>query len=175
MIPSDEDLEAEMFECTIDMLTAAGLEHYEISNFAKPGKRCRANIIYWENRDYLGVGPSAVSYLDGVRQKNVADVRRYVESTRSDPLAVVVDREELSPLARAGETAIQMLRLTEGIDRIRFKEQTGFDAADLFAPRIRQFAGQGLLESDDRGIRLTRRGMLVANRVMADFLPETAT
>jgi oxygen-independent coproporphyrinogen III oxidase len=175
MIPSDEDLEAEMFECTIEMLTAAGFEHYEVSNFARAGRRCRANVIYWENREYLGVGPSAVSYLDGVRQKNVADVRRYVEMMHADPSAVVVEREALTPLGRACETAVQMLRLTEGIDRARFREQTGFDVGELYAERIKEFATLGLLHSDERGIRLTGRGMLVANRVMAEFLPEPAS
>lgn len=172
VIPSDEDGEAEMFECTIDTLTAAGFEHYEVSNFARPGRRCRANMIYWENREYLGIGPSAVSYLDAVRLKNVADVRRYVEFMRTAPSAVVVEREALTPLGRAGETAVQMLRLTEGIDRAKFRLQTGFDAGELFADRIREFTALGLLESDTRGIRLTRRGMMVANRVMAEFLPE---
>ncbi len=172
--PCDEDREAEMFDGTIDLLTAAGFEHYEVSNFARPGRRCRANMIYWENREYLGIGPSAVSYLDGVRQKNVADVRRYVEFMRADPSAIVVEREVLSPLHRACETAVQMLRLTDGIDSAKFREQTGFDAKTIFAERIKEFTALGLLEPDDRGIRLTRRGMLVANRVMADFLPEPA-
>ena len=174
VIPSDEDVEAEMFDCTIETLTAAGFEHYEVSNFAKPGRRCRANMIYWENREYLGIGPSAVSYLNGVRQKNVADVRRYVELIRVDPSGVVVEREELSPLNRASETAVQMLRLTEGIDLAKFRKQTEFDAVELFAERIKDFTALGLLESDERGIRLTRRGMLVANRVMAEFLSEGA-
>ena len=172
VVPCDEDVEADMFECTIDMLGAAGFEHYEVSNFAKPGRRCRANVIYWENREYLGIGPSAVSYLGGVRQKNIADVRRYIEAMRGDPAAAVVEREELAPFTRACETAVQMLRLTEGIDRVKFREETGFDAAVIFAERIKEFGTLGLLEADSRGIRLTRRGMLVANRVMADFLPE---
>lgn len=172
VIPSDEDVEADMFDCTIELLTAAGFEHYEVSNFARAGRRCRANMIYWENREYLGIGPSAVSYLDGVRQKNVADVRRYVEGMRSDPAAVVAECEALSPQGRAGETAVQMLRLTEGIDRARFREQTGLDAGELFAERIKEFSSLGLLAADERTIRLTRRGMLVANRVMAEFLPE---
>lgn len=175
VIASEEDVEAEMFECTIEILTAAGFEHYEVSNFARAERRCQANMIYWENREYLGIGPSAVSYLEGVRQKNVADVRRYVEFMGSDPSAVVVEREALTPLCRACETAVQMLRLTEGIDRAKFRVQTGFDAGELFAEKIGEFTALGLLDADGRRIRLTRRGMLVANRVMAEFLPEPAS
>ncbi len=168
--PCDEDLECEMFELTIDELTAAGFEHYEISNFARPGRQCRANLIYWENREYLGIGPSAVSFLDGVRRKNVADVRKYVELLPSDPAAVVVEQERLSPLAHACETAVQSLRLTRGIDVESFQHRTGFGAHILFEEPIRRFSALGLIEADGSAIRLTRRGLLVANRVMGEFL-----
>jgi len=170
ILPADEELEAEMFELAIDELVAAGFEHYEISNFARPGRRCRANVIYWENREYLGVGPSAVSYLAGVRRKNLPDVRRYVELMRTDPDAIVVEEESLDPSGRASETAIQMLRLTEGIDRRLFRQLTGFDAQALFARQIEHFTGLGLMSVDPASIRLTRRGMLVSNQVMLELL-----
>lgn len=170
IIPCADAVEADMFELTIEELGAAGYDHYEISNFAKPGRQCRANIIYWNNQEYLGVGPSAVSYLDGMRQKNVPDVRSYVRLMQSDPGAVVTEHEQLAPLAHACETAVQMLRMTQGIDVNKFQTQTGFDARELFARPIQRFGDLGLLESDDRTIHLTRRGLLLANRVMADFL-----
>lgn len=172
ILPANESLEEEMFESTIDELTAAGFEHYEISNFAKPGRRCRANIVYWENREYLGVGPAAVSYLGGVRRRNVADVGRYVALMESGADAVVDEEERLSPRARAGETAIQMLRMTEGINRGAFLKITGFDARTLFAAQIERFDRLGLLEASEVSIRLTRRGLLVANRVMEEFVQE---
>lgn len=167
--PCGEDLEAEMFEAAIEQLTLAGYEHYEISNFARPGKRCRANMIYWENREYLGIGPSAVSYLDGVRRKNVVDVRRYVECMRSGPASTTAEEERLSPTATACETAIQMLRLIEGINLGEFRRRTGYDAGELFAEQIDRFVGEGLLEASPVCVRLTRRGMLLANRVMVEF------
>lgn len=211
MNPVDEELEAGMFEMTIDELAGAGFEHYEISNFAQPGRRCQANIIYWENREYLGVGPSAVSFLDGLRTKNVPDVRRYVDhyasgsvhalargrDRPSDPVDVsaesnshesappgpatnvvinlapvgpVVEAERLDAISHAAETAVQWLRLTEGIDCAVFAARTGFDPRRLFAAAIDQFAPLGLLEATSDRIRLTRRGLLVANRVMSVFL-----
>lgn len=170
MQPCDEDLEADMFEMTIDELAAAGYEHYEISNFAKPGRQCAANIIYWENREYLGVGPSAVSFLNGVRRKNVPDVRKYVDGMQSDPRTIIVEEERLTPREFAGETAVQMLRLTRGIDLAKFYEVTGHDARELFAEQIENFIGLGLLEDADTSIRLTRRGLPLGNRVMSEFV-----
>ena len=175
VVQADEDLEAEMFDCTIDTLTAAGYEHYEISNFARSGRRCRANVIYWENREYLGIGPSAVSYLDGVRRKNVPDVRKYVEAPSSAPKSIVAEEEQLAPEDRARETAIQMLRMTEGINHARFEAITGFKANEFFSRQIAEYAGLGLIESDASCVRLTRRGLLLSNKVMTAFLDEPVT
>lgn len=173
VVQADEDVEADMFECTIDLLTAAGYEHYEISNFARPGRRCRANIIYWENREYLGIGPSAVSYLGGVRRKNVADIRKYVEAAQSGTDSIVVEEESLPPEDRARETAIQMLRLTEGINYRRFEAITGFKAEALFARQLDEYADLKLIARDTDGFRLTRRGLLLSNQVMTALLGET--
>lgn len=175
IVACDEELEADMFELTIDELTAAGFEHYEISNFAKPGRRCHANVIYWQNREYLGIGPSAVSYLDGARQKNVPDVRQYIDGMKTGPASIVIERERLAPVARACETAVQMLRLTDGIDINLFRRLTGMDPASLFAEPLRRFSTAGLMQATADSIRLTRRGMLVANRIMSDLLPDPET
>ncbi len=171
IIPCGEEIEAGMFEDAIERLTRAGYEHYEISNFAKPGRRCRANMIYWENREYLGIGPSAVSYLGGVRRKNIPDVRRYIEVLSGGPGEIVEEEERLSPEASACETAMQMLRLTEGINLEGFRRRTGHDAAEFFAEPISRFVKEGLLEATPACVRLTRRGMLLANRVMVEFAP----
>ncbi len=171
----DESLEADMFHLAIERLTAAGYEHYEISNFARHGRRCQANLIYWHNREYLGVGPSAVSYLDGTRRRNVADLRAYLVGMKATPPDIVAEQERLGPLAAAGETAIQMLRLIEGIDVRAFRRQTGFDPLALFSRPIGDFTRLGLLESTSRAIRLTRTGLLVANRIMQEFLLEDQT
>jgi oxygen-independent coproporphyrinogen-3 oxidase len=172
IVPCDENLEVAMFESAQQELSAAGFEHYEISNFAKPGWRCRANMIYWRNQEYWGVGPSAVSYLKDIRRKNVPEVRQYIELIAADPAAIIVEQEQLSPLGRASETAIQMLRLTDGIAIDLFRLQTDQDPLELFREPIERFGAQGLLEATPTRIRLTHRGMLVANRVMAEFLLE---
>ncbi|UCG32438.1 MAG: radical SAM family heme chaperone HemW [Phycisphaerales bacterium] len=176
--PCDEQLEADMFCATIDALTAAGFEHYEISNYARPGQRCLHNLSYWHNRPYVGIGPSAASYLHGERTRNVPDVDRYVELIDHTGDATE-EREQLDTLARAGETAMLGLRMTRGIDVVDFQRRTGFDPRVLFRTAIRHFQSLGLLEcvvaAGNAGcpteyVRLTREGLLKANTVMAQFV-----
>lgn len=175
--PCNEDVEAEMYERTIDLLAAAGYAQYEISNFARPGRQCRHNLIYWHNEEYVGVGPSAVSYVDGVRRKNLADVKRYMEGMNGDVAdtdRLIVESERLTGEPHARETAIQLLRLTSGIDIAAFEGRTGLDPMALFADAVETFGRSGHVCVERGHIRLTRRGLMVANRVMAEFLTEPA-
>jgi len=169
LTPCDEELEADMYERAIDVLAAAGYEHYEVSNFARPGRRCRHNMVYWRNAEYVGIGPSAVSYIDGLRTKNVPDVRRYIDGVLSGA-AVVVESERLEPAARARETAVQMLRLIDGIDLADFQRRTGFVATSMFADQIARLEAWGHVTVTPDRIGLTRRGLLAANRVLAEFV-----
>ncbi|MEE8170199.1 MAG: radical SAM family heme chaperone HemW [Phycisphaerae bacterium] len=168
--PIDEEVDAAMFEQTIDVLTDAGFEHYEISNFARPGRRCEHNLIYWRNEEYVGVGPSAVSYVDGVRRKNVPDVKRYIDAVLHGADGLVFETEQLDAEARACETAIQWLRLLDGIEIGEFHRATGFDPLALFHDAIERFVSSGHLEVAADQVRLTRRGLPVANVVMREFL-----
>jgi oxygen-independent coproporphyrinogen-3 oxidase len=165
----DEDLEADMYELMLDLLGTGGFEHYEISNFARPGRACRHNVRYWRNEPYLGLGPSAAGYVGGVRYKNVPDTAAYVAAIQMGA-DTSVEREELSRSGQARETAMLNLRLTRGIDRGEFGARFGEDPATLFAEVIAPHVADGLLESDNVGIRLTRRGLLLANVVMRDFV-----
>ncbi|MEW6253505.1 MAG: radical SAM family heme chaperone HemW [Planctomycetota bacterium] len=169
VIPVEEDVEAEMYIAAMNTLAAAGLHQYELSNYARPGAECRHNLRYWRNEPYLGIGPAAAGYLDGVRYKNVADTAAYVQ-------AIVAGRsprgeaETLPRERKMGETAMLNLRTAEGIDRSRFLSRFGSDPAIVFARAIERHTAAGLLEADGCGIRLTRAGRLVADRVMADFV-----
>lgn len=167
--PVDPDLEADMYEAALDTLQAAGFVHYEISNFARPGRECRHNLTYWRNEPYFGVGPSAAGFVDGIRYKNVADTARYAATLRAGRLP---EREEerLNAAARARETAMLALRLAAGIDRRRFARRFGADPAELFAEAVKRHTGDGLLEVTPTAVRLTRRGMLLADCVLRDFV-----
>jgi len=167
--PLSERQEARLYTTAVEVLAEAGFEQYEISNFARPGGRCRHNLRYWHNQPTLGVGPAAASYIDGRRWRNIPDVAAYVSRTRRGQ-STEVDVERLSPLQRAGETAMLMLRTVEGIDTGRYQLMTGFDAHDLFADAIRFHTRAGLLTAAPERIALTPAGRLVADTVLADFV-----
>lgn len=165
----DADDEARMYEATIDALADAGYHQYEISNFARPGCECRHNLVYWENEPHVGLGPSAAGLVGGVRYKNVPDVAEYARTIR-DGRWPRIHEERLPPDQRARETAVLGLRLNAGIDRARFSQRFGNDPARLFADPIARFAELGLVEVTDRAVRLTRRGRLVADTIVAEFV-----
>lgn len=167
--PAEEDLEAHLYELLMDELPRLGYEQYEISNFARAAGRSEHNLRYWRNQPVIGIGPSAASYLDGRRWKNVSDTAQYVQRLSSGQEAAA-ESEVLSPLDRAGETAMLRLRLIEGVQLDEFERATGYDARTLFAPLITSHVAAGLLQIDDRHVALTRAGRLVADAVMADFL-----
>jgi oxygen-independent coproporphyrinogen-3 oxidase len=169
VIPCDEALEAEMFEATIEWLADEGFEHYELSNYARPGQRCEHNLCYWRNEPYLGVGPSAASYIDGRRWRNLPNLDRYVQVIETGESAEI-ECETLDPLAALRETAMLGLRLRDGIDAGAVSRRFGVDPIALFAPLMGPHVEAGLLELDAGRITLTRRGLLFANDVMGDFL-----
>ncbi len=167
--PLDPDLEAELYEAALDLLPAAGYAHYEISNFARPGGECRHNLLCWHNYPYLGIGPAAAGFVDGVRYKNVSDTRAYVRVVGRG-ISPRSEHERLTPAQRARETAMLELRLATGIDRPSFERRYGQDPVELFAAAIEKHDAAGLLVVDAAAIRLTRAGTLLANTVMMDFL-----
>ncbi len=131
-----------MFESTIERLAAAGLEMYEISNFARPGHESRHNLVYWANDAYFGFGVGAARYLRGVRSVNTRDLNAYLRRIEAG-LPATGPSEELSAEARARETAILMLRRTQtGIERDDFQQRTGFDLDALAGETIERFTAQ---------------------------------
>lgn len=173
--PVDEDYDADLYLTVQDQLSAAGFAQYEISNFARPGAESQHNLRYWRNQPVLGIGPSAASYLDGRRWRNLPDTAEYVRRIMAG-LDTTVDREELSPMARAGETAMLGLRLNEGIERSRFLAATGFDPFELFAEAIERHVASGFIAVEGGKIVLTRAGRLLADMIGADFLlPDEAS
>ncbi len=155
LLPSEEE-ERQMYYDTRDRLCACGCEHYEISNFAKPGYTCRHNLGYWERRDYKGFGLGAASLLENVRYTNQTDLTEYLKGNfagTEDPLTEQAVREEYFFLG---------LRKMEGVEPGRYREH--------YEERIQRLQAQQLLEEKDGRIRLTERGTDVSNYVMAQFL-----
>jgi oxygen-independent coproporphyrinogen-3 oxidase len=166
---ADEDLEAELYGVAIDVLGAAGFEHYEISNFARPGFRSIHNALYWANAAYLGLGVGAASYLDGVRSVHTRELETYVNAALSgDPIPG--DAERLEGPARAGEAAMLALRTVEGVEPRSFGERYGLDFLSYYEPVLREMLELELLEVAPDRVRLTRRGRFLANTVCGAFL-----
>jgi oxygen-independent coproporphyrinogen-3 oxidase len=171
--PVAEDDELAMYEHAMDRLAATGFEHYEISNFARPGFRCRHNERYWANEAYFGFGVGAARYLNGARELNVRDTKLYIrKALAGEPVAF--QREELLPRARAFETMATQLRRADGIDRFRFREQTGFELDELVPVALKLFADTGITSDDELSVRLTRRGKCVADAAVAELLKYNA-
>jgi len=166
---ADDEREARLYARAIEKLTAAGYEHYEISNFARPGFRCEHNANYWRNGAYLGLGVGAASYLGGVRSTHTRDRTAY-EAAALGGAPIPGDSEELTGDARTGEAVMLALRTSEGVDARTFRERYGVDVFTHYAPVIAEYAAAGLLVADERSLRLTARGRFLANDVCAAFL-----
>jgi oxygen-independent coproporphyrinogen-3 oxidase len=164
----DEDTDRVMYDLAIDCLASAGIAQYEISNFARPGFECLHNQGYWENRPYIGIGPSAASYWQGARTSNVPDVESYVRAIEAGRSA---EEQRSCPDAdeRIWETAILNLRRREGVSRAGFRRATGTDFLDVFARPVERYRRLGFIEVDDGRIRLTREALAVADSVLVDF------
>ncbi len=166
---ADEEHEARLYEIAMDRLGAAGFEHYEISNFARPGHRSRHNENYWKNGSYLGLGVGAASYLEGERSTASRSLTAYMEAVeRGEP--VPRERERLDGLARLGEAMMLALRTAQGVDASAFNQRYGIDPLVTYASTIAEFIEAGVLERSGEHLRLTRRGRLLANTVCGAFV-----
>jgi oxygen-independent coproporphyrinogen-3 oxidase len=164
-----EDLEVQMLYETRDRMQAIGIPPYEISNFAAIGQECRHNVNYWNGGNYIGLGPSAASHVDGWRWKNRPHLGEWESAVESGSLPAT-EVETLSPRQRAGELAMLMLRLESGLDLNQCSQRTGIDAAVEFCPVIDRLIRQGLVTMQDHHVRLTRTGIAVGDGVAAEFL-----
>ena len=179
----DADSQADQYEFTQDRLDAAGYEHYEISNWARPGRGCRHNLLYWQNREYLGLGAGAHSHLSGVRFSTVLLPNRYVELVEESAAGIedgrgtmrhVVGAEAITPELAMADTLILGLRLIDGIAFAEFTCSHGRDVHDVYGEVISEFVGYGLLEETATHLRLTRRGRLLSNELFQRLLPVAA-
>lgn len=170
--PPDPDAAADMYQCAERMLAEAGYEHYEISNWARPGRECQHNLTYWRNLPYIGLGPGAHSFVDGYRLANVADPLEYISRTKRGA-SPEEKREKIGPDLELSETVILGLRLCRGVDVDVLGKRFGLDVAALYRSEIDETVGLGLVELDGPALRLTRRGRLLGNEVFWRFLPKT--
>ena len=164
-----EELELAMYQEARALLAAAGYRQYEISNFARRGCECRHNLTYWLNRPYLGLGAAAASYWQGRRWQNHSDLERYGNALARNQLPRA-EIETLTLYQEMAETMFMGLRLLAGIDLEAFRQRFAVDARDIYARELQKLCQAGLVEIKDGCLRLTEKGLPLANEVFVAFV-----
>ena len=165
-----EDLEAEMFDYIIAELEKAGFEHYEISNFSKPGFESRHNLMYWDNAEYYGIGAGASGYVNGVRYKNHGPIRHYLQAVEAGNARV---QEEMLTLKEKMEEEMFLgLRKKSGVSKKRFEEKFGLSFEDQYGAVVSDLTEQGLLVPDRDIVRMTKQGLFLGDTVAEKFILE---
>lgn len=169
----DGELSADMYEAAADHLTAAGYRHYEIANFALPGRQSRHNSGYWRREGYLGLGAGAHSFLreppHGIRFCTTPDLEDYARAVTGGRLP----RQELTRLSDHDAMAEFMflgLRMADGISIAAFRDEFGVSPDEAFGSAPAELEQYGLVQREDDTLRLSRRGMLLSNRVFGRFI-----
>ena len=157
----DEEGQRRLYLAVCEVLGGAGFAQYEISNFSEPGCESRHNLKYWNGEEYLGIGPSAHSFLEGRRFHSPRSLESFLRGTERTDDGTGGDGEEYAMLR---------LRLCEGLERARYRERFGCDYPASYDGNARRFEKAGLLTCDERGIRLSREGFLVSNELIGEIL-----
>lgn len=167
--PVAEDVELAMLHHAREQLAREGYKAYEVSNYAIPGEACRHNLVYWTGGNYIGLGPSAASHVEGWRWRNRPHLGEWERAVSSGALPAS-DVEQLSATQRAGELAMLMLRLARGIEFDHFIQRTGSDPREMFNDQLDRLVPAGLIAVSERSVTLTERGIDVADAIAAEFL-----
>ncbi len=165
----DEETDRAMYELAIKMFESGGFKHYEISNFAKPGFRCRHNMRYWQNKPYIGVGPAAASCIGNRRTKNIADIDKYIQAIETNNSAAE-EAVILSAGDIASETAVLNLRTADGIDIEDYKQRHGLDVCDVFAEPINRYRKLDFIAREQNSVHLTKKALPIADTILCDFI-----
>ena len=163
-----EELDRKMYETAIKSLADAGFEHYEISNFAKPGFECKHNLTYWKNDFYIGIGPAASSYIPDWRTENISDIAGYIEGIENNK-NIIAEQIKISPVEKASQAAVLGLRLIKGINLTEYKQNTGYDIFELFRDSIEKNLKLNLLQLKNDNLNLTADALPIADSVLCDF------
>lgn len=165
----DEELQRAMYLEGIERLSAAGYEHYEVSNFARPGWRCRHNEVYWQGAEYFAAGAGAARYVAGQREVNHKSTTTYIARVLAGR-SPVAERETLSPEDRAREALVLGLRRLAGVDLSCFAERFGFTVAELGGPALERYVAEGWLIRESGWLRLSRSGLLISDALWPALL-----
>ena len=167
----DEETERKMYWKVKENLEKQGYEHYEISNFAKQGYYSKHNWNCWNQKEYIGFGASAHSYTDNVRYSNISCIDEYISNYKKNKQEDnIVFNEKQNKYTKMQEYMILGLRKINGINKDEFKEKFSIELEDVFKNEIEKLLKQGLIEKLNNNIKLTKRGIDVANIVWEEFV-----
>lgn len=169
IIMPDEEYERDMYYAGRDVMTKNCLFQYEISNFAKKGFECRHNLKYWNQEEYIGLGPSAHSFLNNTRYSNPSDLKLYCESGSSKNFERII-LEELGSDDLMFEYIMLRLRLTKGLNVKDFNDKFSADFKEMYSMQINYLIKNNLLEAAGDNMRLTKKGMDISNYVIEEFM-----
>lgn len=167
----DEDEEYEMYKYLKDTFEKNGYHRYEISNYSLTGYESKHNLRYWNQELYLGFGSGASSFFGGARYSNVKNIEEYINCIDNDKSVIEDDSyEELDLLAIMKEYVMLSLRKIDGLNITKFKTKYKKDITDIFGQEIKELIDNGLIEKAENSIKLTNRGLEVANLVWEKFV-----
>ena len=165
----DEETSREIYLWTGKYLKEHGFEQYEISNYARPSRKSRHNLRYWERKDYLGLGLGAASMIHNIRMSNTRDWEKYIEGSQN-PKRLREEVEFLEEPRQMEEFMFLGLRKTEGVSRKEFRRIFGRDLDMVYEKALQKHLENGMLEASKDRIRLSQAGILVSNKVLSDFI-----
>lgn len=165
-----EDLEAEMFEYIISEMERNGFEHYEISNFTKPGFESRHNLMYWDNVEYYGFGAGASGYLDGIRYRNRGPIQHYLKGVSEGNARL--SEEVLSKNEMMEEELFLGLRKKEGVSIGKFEQKFGTSFEKRYGQIVQELQSDGLLKENNGFIQMTKKGLFLGDTVAEKFIVE---
>lgn len=169
----DEDLERNMYWYVKNTLELNGYNHYEISNFAKLGKESRHNLNCWNQEEYIGFGVAAHSYLNGIRFSNTINVEEYIQHIENNRKEENIQIEENQSLEdKKNEFMMLGFRKIQGVDIARFKEKFIDNPIFLYREKLNKLVEEGLIEVDLNHIKLTNKGIDLANLVFEEFVDD---
>lgn len=169
----DEDLERNMYWYVKNTLELNGYNHYEISNFAKFGKESRHNLNCWNQEEYIGFGVAAHSYLNGIRFSNTINVEEYIQHLENNRKEENIQIEESQSLEdKKNEFMMLGFRKIQGVDIARFKEKFIDNPIFLYRENLNKLVEEGLIEVDLNHIKLTNKGIDLANLVFEEFVDD---
>lgn len=165
----DEETSREIYLWTGKYLKEHGFEQYEISNYARPSRKSRHNLRYWERKDYLGLGLGAASMIHNIRMSNTRDWEKYIEGSQN-PKRLREEVEFLEEPRQMEEFMFLGLRKTEGVSRKEFRRTFGRELDMVYEKALEKHLENGMLEASKDRIRLSQAGILVSNQVLSDFI-----